>query len=118
MHRHNEIESDTISVSIGRHQIGPNHPLFVVAEAGVNHDGSLHKALDLIDSAVEAGADAVKFQMFRARELAWDNRGRLGGHLGRWNLGLRRGGSGGWTLATCDCDYGEKAQQGHGKLFH
>ena len=70
MHQHNEIGSDTVSVSTGRHQIGPNHPVFVVAEAGVNHDGALHKALDLIDRAVEAGADAVKFQMFRARELA------------------------------------------------
>ena len=70
MHQYDEIESETVSVSIGRHQIGANHPVFVVAEAGVNHDGALDKALDLIDTATEAGADAVKFQMFRACELA------------------------------------------------
>ena len=70
MHQRDEIESETISVSIGRHKIGPNHPAFVVAEAGVNHDGVLDNALHLIDSAVEAGVDAVKFQMFQARELA------------------------------------------------
>ena len=42
----------------------------VVAEIGVNHDGSLNKALRLIDLAVESGADVVKFQTFRATRLA------------------------------------------------
>ena len=41
----------------------------MVAEAGVNHDGSLDDAVRLVDAAVEAGADAVKFQMFRAADL-------------------------------------------------
>jgi N-acetylneuraminate synthase len=42
---------------------------FVIAEAGVNHDGSLDKALALIDAASEAEADAVKFQTFSANRL-------------------------------------------------
>ena len=44
--------------------------VFVIAEAGVNHDGDPASALDLIDVAADAGADAVKFQTFRADEVA------------------------------------------------
>lgn len=43
---------------------------FIVAEAGVNHNGSLDRAIELIDVASDAGADAVKFQTFKAEELA------------------------------------------------
>jgi N,N'-diacetyllegionaminate synthase len=43
--------------------------VFIIAEAGVNHNGDIQQALALIDAAVEAGADAVKFQTFKADAL-------------------------------------------------
>jgi len=49
-----------------------NNKTFIIAEAGVNHDGSLQKALKLIDVAAAAGANAIKFQTFRAENLATD----------------------------------------------
>ncbi|AKX93504.1 N-acetylneuraminate synthase [Moorella thermoacetica] len=44
--------------------------VFIIAEAGVNHNGDLQLARKLVDAAVEAGADAVKFQTFKAEEVA------------------------------------------------
>ena len=53
--------------------ISEDHPLFFIAEAGVNHNGSLELGKKLIDVAKESGADAVKFQTFRADELNTKN---------------------------------------------
>jgi N-acetylneuraminate synthase len=49
-------------IKIGERLIGDDHPTYVIAEIGVNHNGILALALELIDIAVDAGADAVKFQ--------------------------------------------------------
>lgn len=49
-------------VRIGNKIVGPGQPIFVAAEIGINHNGSLEIAKKLIDGAVLAGADAVKFQ--------------------------------------------------------
>ena len=50
--------------------IGNGSPCFIIAEAGVNHNGDLELARRLVDAAAEAGADAVKFQTFSADRLA------------------------------------------------
>ena len=50
-----------------------NKRTFIIAEAGVNHNGSIKKALKLIDVAKRCGADAIKFQTFKAENLATDN---------------------------------------------
>ena len=47
--------------------------VFIIAEAGVNHNGSMDLAKNLIDVAVESGADAVKFQTFKAKNLVSKN---------------------------------------------
>jgi N-acetylneuraminate synthase len=50
------------TVVIGRRRIGPGEPTYVIAEIGINHNGDLDVARQLIDIAVAAGCDAVKFQ--------------------------------------------------------
>lgn len=56
-------------VTIGNHILGDGHPVHIVAEIGINHNGSVENAKKLIDAAVHSGCDAVKFQK-RTPELA------------------------------------------------
>ncbi|MDA2909517.1 N-acetylneuraminate synthase [Nitrospiraceae bacterium AH_259_D15_M11_P09] len=56
-------------------------PVFVIAEAGVNHNGDLGMAKELVDVAVEAGADAVKFQSFRADNIILRNAPKAQYHI-------------------------------------
>ncbi|WP_062206312.1 N-acetylneuraminate synthase family protein [Demequina salsinemoris] len=59
----------TNSVRIGKHEIGGDAPVYVIAEIGLNHNGSVELAKQLIDVAAEAGCQAVKFQK-RTPEIA------------------------------------------------
>lgn len=59
-------------ISIAGRLVGPGHPCFIIAEAGVNHNGDLNMALQLVDAAAKAGVDAVKFQTFRAEKVIAD----------------------------------------------
>lgn len=63
-------------VRIGRRTLGRGQPAYLVAEAGSNHNGDLGQARSLIDAAAQAGADAVKFQTFRADALYPKTAGR------------------------------------------
>ncbi len=56
-------------LSIGQHQIGGSNPAFIIAEIGNNHNGSLDLAKQLVDLAIDAGANCVKFQMRNLQEL-------------------------------------------------
>jgi N,N'-diacetyllegionaminate synthase len=62
-------------INIKNKKIGKNSPCFIIAEAGVNHNGKLELAKKLVDVAVESGADAVKFQTYKSEEVVTDKAG-------------------------------------------
>jgi N-acetylneuraminate synthase len=59
----------TREIKIGNRMVGDGHPAYVIAEIGINHNGDLEIAKQMIDAAVHAGVDAVKFQK-RTPEIA------------------------------------------------
>lgn len=61
-----------MDIQIGRHWIGENHPTYFIADISANHDGDLDRAKLLVRLAKEAGADAAKFQNFRAEKIVSD----------------------------------------------
>ena len=73
---------------IGKHRVGGNNPTYFIADVGANHDGDLDRAKELIKLCAEAGADAAKFQNFRAPEIVSDygfkNLGTQQSHQGNW----------------------------------
>jgi sialic acid synthase SpsE len=61
-----------MEIQIGNHTVGINHPTYFIADIGANHDGDLERAKMLIRLAKESGADAAKFQNFRAPRIVSD----------------------------------------------
>lgn len=59
-------------IKIGKKLVGDDCPFYTIAEIGSNFDNSIDKAFKLIDLATDAGADAVKFQSFKAESLVSD----------------------------------------------
>lgn len=77
-----------MEIKIGDRLIGLNHPTYFIADIAANHDGSLERAKLLIRLAKEAGADAAKFQNFRAPKIVSDygfrSLGRQVSHQAAW----------------------------------
>ena len=63
------VNEEKKGITIGERRVGQGEPCFIIAEAGVNHNGSLDMARELVDIAVEARADAVKFQTFKPEKV-------------------------------------------------
>ncbi len=57
------------TIKIGSREIGPGKPLYFIADLAANHDGDLQRAYKLIELAKQAGADAAKFQNFKAKTI-------------------------------------------------
>ena len=60
-------------MKIETREIGPGHAPFIIAEMSANHHGTLNNALQIIDSAKRAGADAVKLQTYRPDTITLDS---------------------------------------------
>ena len=61
-----------MKIKLGNRTIGDGQSVYIIAEAGVNHNGDIKLAKKMIDLAKNAGADCIKFQTFKAEELIAD----------------------------------------------
>lgn len=89
-----------MQVKIGEHWIGGGRPTYIVAEIGINHNGSLETVCELIEAAADAGCDAVKFQkrtvdrVYTEEELARPRESVFGHTNGDLKRGLELDGEG------------------------
>lgn len=63
------LKTDVAEIKLADRVIGPDQPIFIIAEAGVNHNGDIKIAKQLIKAAAEAGVEAIKFQTFKAEQV-------------------------------------------------
>ena len=81
-----------MTLKLGKKVVGLNHPTYFVADISANHDGDLDRAKLLIHLSAEAGADAAKFQNFRAprivSERGFSSLGQQLSHQSKWNKGV------------------------------
>lgn len=61
-------------MKIGDRQIGSKEKPFIIAEAGINHNGNINKAFEMIELAKKIGVDSIKFQTFKAEEFVFDHK--------------------------------------------
>jgi len=63
------LDQEGKAISIGKREVGKGKPCLIIGEAGVNHNGNFELARELVDVAIDAGCDAVKFQTFKAEKV-------------------------------------------------
>ena len=77
-----------MELKFGKQMVGINHPVYFIADIAANHDGDLNRAKMLVHLAKEAGADAAKFQNFKASKIVSDygfrNMGAQQSHQAKW----------------------------------
>ena len=83
--------ADATHITIAGREIGEGRPCFVIAEAGINHNGDTALAAELVDAAAAAGADAIKFQThFPEHEMLRGGATAVSGGGGVARAGVRR----------------------------